>query len=176
MARVALGPSPGSHVVYVPESFRNRSDPDPIVVTLLAPSEKERREIDIDSENPVFRDKSAEPSAERETAWQERMLNRFVVRIDKYTRGAVPIDTADKLIQHGERALYFEVYTAVMGLLYLTDESAKFYAESLDSTPQATRLSGGTAATADFVASTSSAIAELVDEPTLNSSMSQPTG
>lgn len=175
MARIAPGPAPGSLVEYVPECFDNKLRPNPIVVTLIAPSEKERRQIDADPQNALLatapEGETDEARYARISAWQEKMLRRFVMKVANYTaRGGIEVRTADDLIEHGERLLYVEAYSAVAGLIYMTDESAKFYAEPLDSSPQATRPLGGTAVTADFVASTASAIAALAEEPTRNSS------
>lgn len=167
MARIVPGPPPGKEVEYVPEIDGNRADPEPVRAHFRAPSNADRRALYGSPENPLLMEKSSNADAQR---WREKVLGTLLERIENYRDASgVPIVTAADLVERGEILMFVELYGFASDLLTLSGEAVKPYAGPQDSSPQAIRLSNGTAASADDKDSMSSATADPIPQ-TLDSS------
>lgn len=158
MARVVPGPPPGKEVEYVPAFENNRADPDPVRAFFIAPSNADRRALYASPENPFTIENATGADLQR---WREKILGTLLQRVENYRDpDGVPIVTAADLAERGELPLFVELYSFASDLLTLSGEAVKPSAGPQDSSPQAIRLSNGTAASADDKASTSPATAD----------------
>lgn len=158
MARnLAGGIAPGTERAFVPQSGGNAEDPDPIVVWFRQPTEKDRRWIigDVRIANG-----ETQSTLRDQQAWIEKAVLRFVASIDGYGGAdGQPIDTAERLVEHGETEILAEVGQAILTSMEMSDAEKKHFAVRGGSTRATTLRSAGTAASADPAGSTSSEVA-----------------
>ena len=158
MARnLAGGIAPGTERAYVPQSGGNGEDPDPIVVWFTQPTEKDRRWIvgDVRIANG-----ESQSTLRDQQAWIEKSVLRFVTSVSGYGGAdGQPIDTAERLVEHGETEILAEVGQAILVSTEMTDAEKKHFAERGGSTRATTLRSAGTVANVERAASTSSEVA-----------------
>jgi hypothetical protein len=156
--RTVSGPSPGLEREFVPASFGNRSDPDPIRVWILSPTEAEKREVNTSESTAVFdfgQDGSPKIGPDGKpllkidlgdsTRRQHALLKRFVSRVTGYfAPGGNPITDGDLLARHGETDIVGEVYREIMTAHSLTEAQSKKSDGSRASLSAAIRHSDGT--------------------------------
>ena len=161
---------PGTRVDYVPESFDNREDPEPVTVSLVVPSKADRQELD--GANPYA--SGADVTHEQALAWRHLLLRRFVAGVRNYRLEDLELATAEDLVLYGEELLENEVAAEIMRMLWLTVGQVKHSAGSFDSSPQMTRQADGTAASVESSGSTDPATAVArTRTPTSNTSLAQ---
>lgn len=152
MARRLKGPPPGDVRKFVPESYGNRDDADPVVVWIKQPTELERRRIDAGPEPIAFaRDKDGKPTRDGNdnlvmTVDLRQVIDRqvdaislFVTRVDGYELSSgEAIDDGASFAENGEPDFIAEVYLEITEAMELTDDEKKALNEPSSSTPPAT--------------------------------------
>lgn len=156
MARRLKGPPPGDVRKFVPESYGNRDDADPVVVWIKQPTELERRRIDAGQEPVAFaRDRDGKPRRDGNdnlvmTVDLRQIIDRqvdaislFVTRVDGYELSSgEAIDDGASFAENGEPDFIAEVYLEIMEKMSLTDDEEtgekKALNEPSSSTPPAT--------------------------------------
>ena len=128
--RKVCGHKPGAEVKFVPTSFGNDRDDDPVTVWYRSPSERERRrllaggdEITVrqgDDGKPVVKTTSAS-NVDRQT----RTIEALVVKVKNYTGRKGPIANGEDLAEHGETEIVTEVFNELTSNLALTDDEQK---------------------------------------------------
>ncbi len=164
MGRVMPGPRPGTTVRFVPACLGNEKDPDPVVFYIRAPSNADRREWLFDETRAPKRP-ADDATDEVKTAWLHAMLerrNQFVAKwvesVERYTMGKDgEVKTGEDLAKFGEEPMLNAAMAEIDRLMSIRDDEVKPSAGPQDSSPQATRLSDGIAASAERAASTKSA-------------------
>lgn len=173
MARRVTGPAPGSKIRFVPKAFDNQADQDPVVFWLRAPTERERRELDkhgdrwavaIGPDGKVRKGPDGEPlmflDKDVTNKRAELAAQLFVVKVDHYTAtDDSPIDTGEKLAEHGDTVFLEELLSFVEDRMELEADLGKASSEQSGSASRESPPLPGTARNANETGSTSSEIA-----------------
>ena len=161
MARKIQGYKPHDEREYIPKAFGNRQDDAPIRVWIKTPTERDKREVEgdgsvirfaVDKDGSPLRDSVGNPlmeiDSEETMRRHHRALERFVSRVENYSRAEGPIDTGAEFAEHGETEIVTEVYREIIGAVSLSDVDAKKSNGSPDSSSAATQASDGIAPSA----------------------------
>ena len=119
MGRSVKGPKPGNEREYIPESFGNKEDPEPIRVWIQDPTEGEKRKLtllqtELGFENgEILRDSDGAPqihiTLEAMSKFQQSAILAHVVRVANYEVRGVAIVDGETLAEHGETELIADV-------------------------------------------------------------------
>ena len=167
MARKVNGPKAGERTKFIPESYGNKNDSDPVTIWFKNPTLRERRELfsgAFAGLAPGESVESLEVDLKSSFLIYEDAIKRFVVSVENYSYASGEITSGELLVEHGELDIILEVANQILG-----EGDEKKSEELLGSTPQKTQPLSGTAESALPRASTGP---ETVATPTtLSSSM-----
>lgn len=168
-------PKPGTLVKFVPQSFGNAEDPQPVTVYLRAPSEADKRDALVVLVGQAEAGPGAKDAVKVKTDQGEVTIGfsqeiekkgcrlaRWVERVENYADSdGEPIATGADLWERGEYGFALEVDEAIGILMGLSVEERKNSAGSSASSQAATQASGGTASNVSPTASTGPATATV---------------
>lgn len=162
MTRKVPGPPQGKERKFIPESFNNRTDDQPITVWIKTPTERQKREamqeaaptIEKNADGVAAVDSDGAPIVAFDLAasmkWQNAIVKNFCTKIENYNAAdGSPIAASEDLIEHGETEIVAEVAAEILTGLSLGDEEKKPLGGSSNSTQKTTPPPVGTATTAD---------------------------
>ena len=169
MARTVKGPKPGVRREYIPESFGNRKDAEPIKVWIQDPTEGEKRKLtlmqtQLGFENgEILRDSDGAPqihiTLEAMSKVQQEAILAHVVRVANYEVRGVAIVDGETLAEHGETELIADVALEITTGFSLAESEKKQSGGSSDSKQAEIQASDGIAESASPGDSQSSATA-----------------
>lgn len=155
MSRKVHGPAPGGCREYLPESFENRGEPDPIVVSISDPTEAEKRALtllqtDVEFEGgEIVRDSDGSPRIQITLAamaeFQKKAVLAHVSKVTNYEVRGVSIIDGASLAEHGETELIAEVALEITTGLSMTEDEKKPLSGFSDSTQAEIPRSNGSA-------------------------------
>lgn len=138
MARTARGKPAGELVKYIPSSYGNDTDSDPVTVFYSVPTERVRREIDNQEIVRVALDKDGKPVTDEngdnyvevdlaaENRKQTALIEKCVEKVENYFRaGGEPIATGDDFAKYAEPRFFKEVVSEIGLSLSLEVDTAK---------------------------------------------------
>jgi hypothetical protein len=163
--RKISGYPPGELRKYIPESYNNRKDKQPVTVWIKQPSERDKRAINAyGRKTKVYIHDKTKPAEIDDGESQERMslaISRCVEKVENYsTASGVAIDNGDKFAEHAEDDFFYEVYKEIQSSLSLTDEQVKKSSGSSDISNRVIQVAPGVATNAlDLVYETPEEIA-----------------
>ena len=161
MARKVLGPKPNEVREFVPASFDNREDPEPLRVWIKDPTEGEKRKL-VALQHEMQGDQiklNADVSVM--VAWQTETVRRHVTKVSNYSMRGVDITNGDQLADHGESEILAEVALEIFTAASLDKDEKKHSDERSDFSTETTPRSNGTA---DNVSGSVSTSREIVTE------------
>jgi hypothetical protein len=143
---------------YIPQSFNNRADPQPIKIWIRNPSEQDKREIlsqggkarfAMGPTGPVLGPDGL-PKIEVETAdsWvhQHAMVAKFVTKVENYRApGGDPIVDGAGLARHGDTEVVSEVATEIQAPCIMSEDERKNSQRPPASSSEGSAGSDGTA-------------------------------
>jgi len=178
--------APGDVRRYVPKARGNREDPDPVVVWIKQPTERDYRAIACHAKDvAVDGGNGDDPSKMRMyfsgddiQAKQDYTVERFVDKVENYSADyrdkdtgelllSVEIVDGETLVQHGNQAIVSEVASEIMWGSKPTEDFAKKFVALSPGTQAKTIPPGGNAKNAKSMGSTSKETA-TVQTPTLS--------
>ena len=116
MARSVNGHAAGTTRVFVPKSFNNNLDSDPVKITITAPTLREQRALynhALNAQNVT--DEGVSVSFEKSLQMYEAALRAHIVQISNYTQAdGTPIATGEDLAEHGELDFIVEVASEIL--------------------------------------------------------------
>lgn len=146
MARKVPGFASGEERKFMPESFGNRNEDDPVLVFIKTPTEREKREVMQTAAATVGADGDGEIDLAASMRWQAAVIEKFVTRVAGYVASdGSTIDTAARLVEHGETEIVSEVAAEILTGLSLSDEEKKHSVGLSDTTPETTQATNGIA-------------------------------
>ena len=170
MGRKVSGYAHGMTRQYIPESFENRDDAEPVTVWISQPTEKQKREILAQSKTELLYSEDGEiltdadglprikPDLDGSIAWYSMICARFVSTVANYEAAdGSPITTGKLLAEHGETSFITEIGAEVISGASLKEEEKKTLSERSDSSSQQIRHSIGTVTNAKSNGSTGGA-------------------
>lgn len=132
---------PDDWVVYIPEAFDNRSDPDPVTVEIHWLSGEEyrryRRQLIFKAQHGDMKTNAEEINA--------RIIEENVRNVQNYSVDGVPLRTGKDLFERGEPDFVEEILDAVSNISRLEKGLAKKQSSSLGSSQVATLRRDGIA-------------------------------
>ena len=153
MARTVKGYAHGAQRTYIPELEGNREDPEPIVVTIKQPTERQKRKFFRDCESKTrinTQGQTIEVDDSAEFSWAELACIRFVTKVENYLDASgEAIDTGEKLAELGESELILEVALEITDQLSLSEEKKRTSDDSQSSESATTHRSDGIAMSAE---------------------------
>jgi len=159
MARKVLGPKPNQVREFVPESFDNRQDPEPVTVWIKDPSEGEKRQL-VALQHEMQGDQvklNADLSVM--VAWQTETVRKHVTKVSNYSMRGVEITGGAQLADHGESEILAEVALEIFTASSLDEDEKKQSSERSVCSTAAIQVSGGTADNATSSSNSSQEIA-----------------
>ena len=158
MGRSVKGPKPGNEREYIPESFGNKEDPEPIKVWIQDPTEGEKRKLtllqtELGFENgEILRDSDGAPqihiTLEAMSKFQQSAILAHVVRVANYEVRGVAIVDGETLAEHGETELIADVALEITTGFSLVEAEKKRSSGLSGSKPAETQALDGTAESA----------------------------
>lgn len=158
MARSVSGYKAGTTRVFIPKSFDNHLDSEPVKITITAPTLREQRALynhALNAQNVT--DEGVNVSFEKSLQMYEAAIKSHVVQISNYAQSdGTPIATGSDLAEHGELDFIVEVASEI---LEGGKDSEKKLEEPQSLSPATTQALHGTAINAEQRALTSGEIA-----------------
>ena len=142
MARMVRGPRPGEEREFIPASFENKKDPDPLKIWIKDPSEGEKRKLIALQSSLQDGTPALEMDLETMIKWQCETVRRHVVKVYGYTVRGIEITTGELLAEHGESELIAEVSLEVFQATSLSIDEKKSSSEPSDCMPEVVSLDG----------------------------------
>ena len=135
MGRKVSGPRPGDEREFVPESFENHLESEPVKIWIKDPTEGEKRRLQLmqtelqTNGGDILRDSEGTPqitiTLEAMNRHQEAAIRGHVTRVSGYEVRGVEIKTGQDLIDHGETEFISETALEITTALSLTAEQKK---------------------------------------------------
>ena len=169
MGRKVTGPKPGGSRYFVPASFENRKDPEPIRVEIKDPTEAEKRTLTLlqtelgFANGEIARDANGAPqinvTLEAMANFQKQAVLAHVVSVENYEVREIEIVDGATLAEHGETEILAEVALEITTGMSLGEHEKKQSSALSTSKTQKKKASNGIAKNARSKASTKREIA-----------------
>ena len=138
MARKVAGYAHGQRRQFIPESYDNHQDSEPVTVTIEQPTEAEKREMLAQSKTELMYDDQGvmlidadglpriKPNIDASIAWYASIVSKFVVSVANYTGAdGAPISAGKDLARHGETSFITEIGAEILTGTSMSDGQKK---------------------------------------------------